>query len=126
MLNCSFCAKTENEIEKLVAGPGVYICNNCVDLCARIIANEKSSGRVPEWSELSDDQMLERLPRIAGTVASVEDSMDQWVGELRRRGVTWVRIGEKLSMTRQSAWERFTRPAGNEDASVDDGQDRAQ
>lgn len=119
MLSCSFCTKSQDDVEKLVAGPGVYICNNCVDLCAKIIAAEQSPGRVPEWSELSDEQMLERLPRIAGTVAQVEDSMDQWVGELRRRGVTWVRIGEKMSMTRQSAWERFK-------PSLDDGEDRAE
>ena len=118
MLSCSFCTKDEEHVEKLVAGPGVYICDGCVDLCVQIIASEKSTGRVPEWAELTDDQMLNRLPRIAGTVAQVEESMDHWVGELRRRGVTWVRIGEQLSMTRQSAWERFTRPAGNEAASA--------
>jgi hypothetical protein len=106
--------RNQDDVEKLVAGPGVYICDKCVDLCVTIIASEKSSGRLPEWAELSDDEMLDRLPRIAGTVAQVETSMDHWVGELRRRGVTWVRIGEKLSMTRQSAWERF-KPSATED-----------
>lgn len=119
MLNCSFCMKPETEVAKLVAGPGVYICNECVDLCVTVIAHHQSTGRVPEWAELTDEQMLDRLPRIAGTVAQVENGMDQWVGELRRRGVTWVRIGEKLSMTRQSAWERFK-------PSVDDGENRAE
>ena len=107
MLSCSFCTKDEEHVEKLVAGPGVYICDGCVDLCVKIIAEEKSNGRVPEWAEMTDEQMLEKLPRIAGTMAQVEAGLDDWVGELRRRGVTWVRIGEKLSMTRQSAWERF-------------------
>ena len=116
MLSCSFCTKSQDDVAKLVAGPGVYICDQCVDLCAKIIAHEKSSGRVPEWAEMSDEEMLAKLPRIAGTVAQVEAGLDQWVGELRRRGVTWVRIGEKLSMTRQSAWERFKR-------SVPDGED---
>lgn len=125
MLSCSFCTKSQDDVEKLIAGPGVYICDKCVDLCANIIANEKSPGRVPEWSELSDDQMLAKLPRIAGTVAQVEGAMDEWVGELRRRGVTWVRIGEKLSMTRQSAWERFKPPA-SEAPSAPDGEDRAE
>ncbi|MFI9389081.1 ClpX C4-type zinc finger protein [Kutzneria sp. NPDC052558] len=121
MLNCSFCTKSQDDVEKLIAGPGVYICDRCVDLCVHIIANEKSPGRVPEWSEMSDTQMLDRLPRIASTVAQVENGMDEWVGELRRRGVTWVRIGEKLSMTRQSAWERFTKAPASEDPSVEDG-----
>jgi hypothetical protein len=127
VLNCSFCARSQDEVAKLVAGPGVYICDTCVDLCVTIIAKEKSEkspgetpatrpspNRLPEWSELSDDQMLDRLPRIAHAVAQVENGMDEWVGELRRRGVTWVRIGEKLSMTRQSAWERF-KHSGTED-----------
>ena len=125
MLSCSFCTKSQDDVEKLVAGPGVYICNNCVDLCVTIIAEHKSPGRVPEWAELTDNQMLDRLPRIAGTLVQVEAGLDQWVGELRRRGVTWVRIGEKLSMTRQSAWERFTKPLeeGNqqEGTSAEDG-----
>ena len=126
MLSCSFCAKSENEIEKLVAGPGVYICNQCVDLCVKIIAHEKSTGRGPEWAELTDEEMLTKLPRIAGTVAQVESGLDQWVGELRRRGVTWVRIGEKLSMTRQSAWERFTRPTDEPAAEGSAAEDRAE
>lgn len=120
MLSCSFCTKDEDHVAKLIAGPGVYICDNCVELCNKVLAEEKSAGRVPEWAELSDQEMLDKLPRIAGTMAQVEAGLDQWVGELRRRGVTWVRIGEKLSMTRQSAWERFTKP------SAEAGEDRAE
>ena len=36
---CSFCGKAEGEVERLISGPGVCICNECVDLCADIIAN---------------------------------------------------------------------------------------
>ena len=39
-LRCSFCGKREDEVEKLIAGPGVFICNECVDLCNRIITEE--------------------------------------------------------------------------------------
>jgi len=37
MLRCSFCQKSEDEVEKLVAGPDVYICNECVAIAARIM-----------------------------------------------------------------------------------------
>jgi ATP-dependent protease Clp ATPase subunit len=40
MLKCSFCGKTQAQARKLIAGPGVYICNECVDLCDRILAEE--------------------------------------------------------------------------------------
>jgi len=39
-LRCSFCGKTEDQIRKLVFGPGVYICNECVSLCVEIIKDE--------------------------------------------------------------------------------------
>jgi hypothetical protein len=40
--SCSFCLKPEDEVGKLVAGPGVYICNGCVDLCSQIIDSPPS------------------------------------------------------------------------------------
>ena len=43
-LNCSFCGKSQAEVVKIIAGPGVYICDQCVDLCHRIIAEELSDG----------------------------------------------------------------------------------
>lgn len=42
-LCCSFCGKTQNEVKKLIVGPKVFICNECIDLCANIIADDKSS-----------------------------------------------------------------------------------
>jgi ATP-dependent Clp protease ATP-binding subunit ClpX len=40
-LNCSFCGKSQKEVKKLIAGPGVYICDECIDLCNDIIEEEK-------------------------------------------------------------------------------------
>ncbi|MBT4762948.1 MAG: ATP-dependent Clp protease ATP-binding subunit ClpX [Bdellovibrionaceae bacterium] len=40
-LSCSFCGKSQKEVKKLIAGPGVYICDECIDLCNDIIAEEK-------------------------------------------------------------------------------------
>src|SRR5881296_3162457 len=39
MLRCSFCSKSQNEVPKLIAGPAVYICNECVDTCQEILAD---------------------------------------------------------------------------------------
>ncbi len=44
-LNCSFCGKSQREVKKLIAGPGVYICDECVDLCNDIIAEETQRDR---------------------------------------------------------------------------------
>jgi len=40
-LTCSFCGKHQRKVNKLIAGPGVYICNECVDQCVEIIAQER-------------------------------------------------------------------------------------
>ena len=40
VLYCSFCGKSEHEVRKLIAGPSVYICDECVDLCNDIIREE--------------------------------------------------------------------------------------
>jgi ATP-dependent Clp protease ATP-binding subunit ClpX len=40
-LTCSFCGKHQRQVKKLIAGPGVYICNQCIDLCVEIIAKER-------------------------------------------------------------------------------------
>ncbi|KOX17221.1 MULTISPECIES: ClpX C4-type zinc finger protein [unclassified Streptomyces] len=108
---CSFCAKPEAEATKLVAGPGVNICTDCVDLAASIVAEYRPGPtelRMPMWSELTDAEMLERLPRVAALADQIEADLRMWVTELRRRGVTWAGVGRALGITRQSAWERFS------------------
>ena len=48
LLYCSFCGKNQNEVRKLIAGPSVYICNECIDLCNDIIKEEISEATEPE------------------------------------------------------------------------------
>lgn len=43
-LRCSFCGKTQHEVKKLIVGPTVYICNECIELCTGIIAESQSGG----------------------------------------------------------------------------------
>ena len=47
---CSFCGKSHSEVRKLIAGPGVYICNECIDVCSSILEKElqdTGKGRPP-------------------------------------------------------------------------------
>jgi hypothetical protein len=114
-MRCSFCGKAYTEVGKLVAGPGVYICDECVGLAESVIAEYSEpvgepagEVRLPTWESLSDQEMLHHIPRVAAVADQVEGDLRKWVQELRRRGVTWARIGEVLGITRQSAWERFS------------------
>ena len=46
LLTCSFCGKSKAMVKKLIAGPGVYICDQCVDLCVEIM-EEEDAGEPP-------------------------------------------------------------------------------
>lgn len=110
-LRCSFCSKASTDVDKLVAGPGVFICNECIALADAVVREHLDSPaevRLPVWDSLSDEQMLDHIPRVASVADQVEADLRSWVQELRRRGVTWSRIGAALGITRQSAWERFS------------------
>jgi hypothetical protein len=109
-LRCTFCGKLHTDVGKLVAGPGVYICDECVNLCVTVIAEATHAEppSLPEWATLSDDELLQRIPFIAASAANIEAGLRDRVHELRERGVSWARIGSALGMTRQSAWERFS------------------
>ena len=41
LLSCSFCGKSQNDVKKLIAGPGVYVCNECIDICNEIINDDE-------------------------------------------------------------------------------------
>jgi hypothetical protein len=111
-MRCSFCNKLHTDVAKLVAGPGVYICDGCVNLCVDVLAQatQAQPPSLPEWATLSDDELLQRIPSIASSAANIEAGLRDSVHELRERGVSWARIGAALGMTRQSAWERFSPP----------------
>jgi ClpX C4-type zinc finger len=108
--SCSFCAKRNTDVAALVAGPGVFICSECVALCQQVIdAKPAKVPRLAPWQTADDlDVVLENLPRIAKAGQLVEESLAGWVGRGRELGASWARIGEALGMTRQSAWARFS------------------
>ena len=52
LLKCSFCGKSQKQVKKLIAGPGVYICDECIDLCNEIIEEEFSTTEEITFTEL--------------------------------------------------------------------------
>jgi hypothetical protein len=93
----------------------VFICNECVQLCNDILNEEQQQTPSPPGTRLpareesmTDEEILDLLPRIAAVSAQTDASLQRLVTVLRGRGVTWARIGAALQITRQSAWERFS------------------
>ena len=68
LLKCSFCGKSQKQVKKLIAGGGVYICNECIDLCNEIIAEELSVERAAEVEK-------EKLP----TPREIKEFLDEYV-----------------------------------------------
>ncbi|NBV95248.1 MAG: ATP-dependent Clp protease ATP-binding subunit ClpX [Actinobacteria bacterium] len=58
LLKCSFCGKTQKQVKKLIAGPGVYICDECIDLCNEIILDELSESTSLGLQELPKPQEI--------------------------------------------------------------------
>jgi ribosomal protein L37AE/L43A len=111
--NCSFCGKSQTAVKTLVSGPGVFICDECVQLCQDIIAKEAatvvSTQKVP--SLLPDNaptqKLLKTLAGYNGAFERVDAGMQDIVDILREREVSWATIGQALAVSRQAAWKRF-------------------
>jgi ATP-dependent Clp protease ATP-binding subunit ClpX len=73
-LKCSFCGKSQDQVRKLIAGPGVYICDECIDLCNEILDEElvegQSHGNRPA-GETSRKTAQKKAPKPAPTLASI-------------------------------------------------------
>src|SRR5215204_4701139 len=90
--HCSFCVKPGDEVAKLIAGAGVYICDACVGLCNDILGHEGEGSSPPEitiWERKTDEEILETLPRVAMVSAQADARMQTLVDILRSRGVPW-------------------------------------
>lgn len=70
-LHCSFCGKTEDQVERLIAGPGVYICNECVMLCDEMLAEEPGSKRVRGGPDVDGMNLL--------TPQQIKEKLDEYV-----------------------------------------------
>ncbi|MFM7068208.1 MAG: ATP-dependent Clp protease ATP-binding subunit ClpX [Actinomycetes bacterium] len=80
LLKCSFCGKSQKQVKKLIAGPGVYICDECIDLCNEIIEEE-----LAEAGEFT----LEELPKPQEIFSFLDDFV---VGQERARKILSVAV----------------------------------
>jgi hypothetical protein len=111
--SCSFCGKSNTEVKTVVAGPGVFICDECVDLSVTIVsANAGISGeeRARLRAEALDrpvDEILGMLPALARSAVRAEAELARWVGRLRDRGTDWQQIAAALDTSVDDARQRF-------------------
>lgn len=70
LLYCSFCGKSQHEVKKLIAGPSVFICDECIDLCNEIIRDEAAGADKDAPAAAKSD-----LP----TPHEIRESLDQYV-----------------------------------------------
>lgn len=108
---CSFCGEHGADDRRLVGGLGALICLPCVE---RFHALAVTPGSVPEtqappWDAMSNAELLGQLPRILRTADQVDRFATEWVVLIRARGESWTAIGQALGVTRQAAWERFSK-----------------
>ncbi len=81
LLHCNFCGKSQHEVRKLIAGPSVYVCDECVELCNDIIREE--------LQESSEDTEARDLP----TPREIKEILDQYViGQQRAKKVLSVAV----------------------------------
>ncbi|WP_422667369.1 ATP-dependent Clp protease ATP-binding subunit ClpX [Buchnera aphidicola] len=83
LLYCSFCGKSQKEVQKLIAGPSVYICNECIILCNNIITVENNKN------ENDTHHILEKLP----TPHEIKEYLDQYViGQKKTKKILSVAV----------------------------------
>ena len=70
-IRCSFCGKTQDSVEKIVAGPGVYICNECIQVCSNILENE--------YYEDDDETYTTVENETVPTPAEIKKILDEYV-----------------------------------------------
>lgn len=112
---CSFCRKSNADVDVLIGGIGVYICNECVAVADDVLAKTPASDRKARdhaGEQLRTAPTEKLLMLVAGVEPLVEDVAAYQtfnVDLLRERGVSWAEIGGALGVSRQAAWKRFAR-----------------
>ncbi len=111
LASCTFCGKSDRQVNKLIAGPGVYICNECVALCDQILEQEStrdpSTDRRAQFLNRSAVEILATLPALARTAADLEAELHRWVQRLRHLATSWDDIAAALQLNIEEARKRF-------------------
>jgi hypothetical protein len=116
---CSFCRKGQADVNALIAGMGVYICNECVAVANDSLAqlgtvNQKVTfDPAKHFRGFETDKLLKGVALIEPVHQDVSAQQALMVAILRERAVSWAEIGQALGVSRQAAWRRFaTEPEG--------------
>ena len=109
---CSFCDKDSEHVKKLIAGPGVYICDECISLCNAILDEEAKHGesterRPPSLDNAPVDQLLSIFGAMARTARSMEDRLGVWARKLAERGASAEAVAHEAGITEAEATTRF-------------------
>ena len=94
LLKCSFCGKSQKQVKKLIAGPGVYICDECIDLCNEIIEEELAESSDVDFGDLP------RPPRSTSS-SNTTSSARTRQEDPRRRGLQPLQAGRVRCHARQ-------------------------
>ena len=92
LLKCSFCGKSQKQVKKLIAGPGVYICDECIDLCNEIIEEEFAGG--------GEDVEFSELPKPREIFSFLEDYV---VGQSEAKKILAVAVYNHYKRVRAGA-----------------------
>jgi ClpX C4-type zinc finger len=111
LASCTFCRKSDRQVNKLIAGPGVYICNECVALCDQILEQEStrdpSTDTRAQFMNRSAAEILATLPALAGTAADLEAELQRGVQRLRHLDTSWEAIAAALHLNVDEVTQRF-------------------
>jgi ATP-dependent Clp protease ATP-binding subunit ClpX len=111
---CSFCGKSNVQVKKLIAGPAVFICDECVGLCQKIMADTPDPGpndpklEMKGFETFETDRILALLKPQETNCENTRTQLQRSIDTLRKREVSWAVIGDALGISRQAAWERFS------------------
>jgi ATP-dependent Clp protease ATP-binding subunit ClpX len=93
---CSFCGKSHSEVKKLIAGPGVYICNECIDVCSNIL--EKELGGLPSKGKTPAEKPGFKIPAPATILQKLNEHV---IGQENAKKVLSVAVYNHYQRLRQ-------------------------
>lgn len=111
--SCSFCDKPSTEVQRLVAGPGVFICNQCVELAVLVVEDaasatpEEATRRRAAYQDPSTEDLLTMLPALVRSADRVETELAASIERLRARGAAWPTIADAAGLSVETTRQRF-------------------
>ena len=121
--SCSFCGTRGSADTRFAGGLGALMCTRLPRLLQHGLRRAGELGRrFIGWhvDDLQNGELLARLPLISATDAQVDRHLRDSVGQIRARHISYAEIGKALGVSRQAAWERFSRVVEDDDEVVDD------